>query len=52
MEQIVRVLIADDNADNRQLLEDILLSKGYTTLTARDGTEALAIATQALPKSH
>lgn len=45
----MRVLIADDNADNRQLLEDILLDKGHTTLTARDGIEALALASQELP---
>jgi adenylate cyclase len=45
----VKVLVADDNADNRQLLEDILRGQGYQPLIARDGEEALRIAREAIP---
>jgi class 3 adenylate cyclase len=37
------VLIADDNADNRQLLSDIIASIGHEALTAFDGPEALSL---------
>jgi adenylate cyclase len=36
----MRVLIADDNADNRQLLTDIINSIGHEVLEAYDGDEA------------
>ena len=36
-----RILVADDNPEVRQMLEDVLNSLGYTTKTAADGTEAV-----------
>ncbi len=39
-----RILIADDDADLRQLLTDILSMQGYEVLVAQDGEEALALA--------
>jgi len=38
-----RVLIAEDNADNRDLLEQLLRSAGFSVETARDGREAEAL---------
>ena len=38
------ILIVDDNADNREILEARLESQGYATATAVDGEEALAAA--------
>ncbi|MCL4248354.1 MAG: response regulator [Anaerolineae bacterium] len=37
------VLIADDNADNRQLLIDIIQSIGHEVVSAFDGPETLAL---------
>ena len=37
------VLIADDNADNRQLLIDIIQSIGYEVVSAFDGPETLTL---------
>jgi len=37
----VKVLVAEDNADSRQLLEDILRVRGYEASFAQDGNEAL-----------
>ncbi len=45
----MRVLVADDNDDNRQLLEDILRTQGYTPLSACDGYEALHMAQEMQP---
>ncbi len=45
----MQVLIADDNEDNRLLLEDILRGHGYTPLIARDGNEALEVVRQHKP---
>ena len=36
------ILIVDDNADNREILEARLASQGYRTALAIDGEEALA----------
>src|SRR5262245_46836710 len=36
-----RILIVDDDETTLVLVENILASKGYKTLTARDGLEAL-----------
>lgn len=36
------ILIVDDEADVRNLISDVLIDDGYTTLTAADETEALA----------
>ena len=35
------ILIADDNADNLEILEARLTGQGYATVTARDGDEAM-----------
>ncbi len=43
------ILIADDNDDNRAILEARLANQGYALLTARDGEEALALATSEKP---
>jgi DNA-binding response OmpR family regulator len=37
------VLVVDDEEAVRSMLSDFLMQKGYTTSTARDGTEALRI---------
>jgi CheY-like chemotaxis protein len=36
-----RILVADDNPEVREMLEDVLTSLGYVTKTAADGTEAV-----------
>jgi CheY-like chemotaxis protein len=36
-----RILVADDNPEVRQMLEDVLTSLGYVTRAAADGTEAV-----------
>lgn len=36
-----RILIVDDEAQNLQLLQGLLLSRGWEVVTARDGSEAL-----------
>ncbi len=38
------ILIADDNADNLEILEARLTGQGYATVTARDGEEAMQAA--------
>ena len=38
-----RVLVADDQSDNRDLVADILAPLGFEIRTARDGAEAVAI---------
>lgn len=43
------ILIADDNADNRTILEARLASKGYALVSACDGEEALARAREHKP---
>jgi adenylate cyclase len=45
----VHVLVADDNEDNRQLLDDILRGAGYAPLFAADGYEALEVINQHKP---
>jgi PAS domain S-box-containing protein len=41
---VSRVLIVDDNADNRYLLQAIVAGLGHEALVAGDGVEALAVA--------
>jgi len=36
-----RILVADDNADGREMLRDLLEAWGFQVLEARDGREAL-----------
>lgn len=44
-----RVLIADDNQPNRELLEAYLVDEGHELLMSVDGQQTLDIATQQLP---
>ena len=44
-----RILIADDNASNRDILQTRLAALGYEILTASDGEEALGMAREAQP---
>jgi DNA-binding response OmpR family regulator len=44
-----RILVADDNPDNRDIFRARLAAHGYEVLTAGDGEEALAIARSAQP---
>jgi adenylate cyclase len=44
-----QILIVDDNATNRDILDARLRAHGYSTLQAADGEEALAAARQHLP---
>jgi adenylate cyclase len=43
------ILIADDNIDNIEILNARLSSKGYATLHAHDGEEALEVAREHVP---
>ena len=45
-EHPARILIVDDERQNRVLLEIILRAEGYHLLTATNGEEALAMVTQ------
>ena len=36
-----RVLVVDDEASNRELISDMLVSEGYDVVTAQDGLDAL-----------
>jgi CheY-like chemotaxis protein len=38
------ILVAEDNEDNLELVTEYLAATGFTTITARDGHEALALA--------
>ena len=49
MQGAVHVLIVDDHPDNIDLLKDRLEARGYATLTAQDGEEALAVVEAAQP---
>jgi CheY-like chemotaxis protein len=44
-----RVLVADDNPDQRALYVDILTHAGYEVIQARDGVEAIARAREDQP---
>jgi CheY-like chemotaxis protein len=47
---MITVLIAEDNAVNRELLRELLELRGYTVLEACDGQEALHAIEQAPPE--
>ena len=46
---MTRVLIAEDNAVNRELLRELLEARGYAALEACDGQEALQMIAQTQP---
>lgn len=49
-QQRAKILVADDDAEIRFLLETTLAADGYDILTASNGTEAIRIATQEHPR--
>ena len=44
-----RILVVEDQEDNRQILRDLLTNSGYEMVEAIDGVEAVAAATQYRP---
>jgi CheY-like chemotaxis protein len=46
---MTKILIAEDNAVNRELLRELLEMRGYTVVEACDGEEALRIIEQTQP---
>jgi CheY-like chemotaxis protein len=46
---MTRILVAEDNAVNRELLRELLEARGYTVFEACDGQEALQMIEQAQP---
>lgn len=44
-----KILIVEDNDDNRELVVKVLRNKGYITIEAVDGEEALIKATDEIP---
>lgn len=44
-----RILVVDDNEDNRQILIDLLSGAGYEVIVALTGLDAVAIATREVP---
>jgi signal transduction histidine kinase len=44
-----RVLIADDNVENRYMLKTLLTNSGFGTISATNGREALNLATEHMP---
>jgi two-component system cell cycle response regulator DivK len=44
-----RVLVVEDQEDNRRILRDLLTSAGYDVLYAEDGEEALIVASRERP---
>lgn len=46
---MVKVLIAEDQADNRRLIEDVLQLSDYDLIFAHDGRQALTLAREIIP---
>jgi CheY-like chemotaxis protein len=46
---MINVLVAEDNAVNRELLRELLESRGYNVMEASDGQEALQMMEQTRP---
>lgn len=46
---MTKILIAEDNATNRELFRELLEARGYTVVEACDGREALQMLEQTLP---
>ena len=44
-----RILVVDDNEDNRQILIDLLSTAGYEVIEAHSGFDAVAIAGREVP---
>lgn len=44
-----RILVVEDQEDNRTILRDLLTAAGFTVLEARDGGEGLAMARALVP---
>ena len=47
---MIRILVAEDNAVNRELLRELLEARGYSVSEACDGQEALHVIEQSLPE--
>ena len=47
---MIRILVAEDNAVNRELLRELLEARGYTVFEACDGQEALRMIEQTKPE--
>jgi CheY-like chemotaxis protein len=47
---MIRILVAEDNAVNRELLRELLEARGYTVVEACDGQEALRMIEQTKPE--
>jgi CheY-like chemotaxis protein len=46
---MIKILIAEDNAVNRELLRELLEARGYAVVEACDGEEALRVIEQTQP---
>lgn len=46
---VKRILVVDDNEDNRQILIDLLSAAGYEVIEARSGFDAVATAESEVP---
>ena len=44
-----RILVVEDNATNMKLFRDVLQAKGYRTIEATTGSEAIALAVEHVP---
>ncbi|MFZ0298506.1 MAG: response regulator [Candidatus Sulfotelmatobacter sp.] len=47
---MIRILVAEDNAVNRELLRELLEARGYTVFEACDGQEALRMIEETKPE--
>src|ERR1700723_1526344 len=47
---MIRILVAEDNAVNRELLRELLEARGYTVLEACDGQQAVQMIEQDQPE--
>ena len=47
-----RILVVEDQADNRQIIRDMLAGTDYEITEAKDGEQALASSGQTATRSH